>query len=113
KSIVNHGSDLFSLGICMYFLYSGKIPLSHPNPSVFTNLQITHPLINDAGIPKKLFDLISKICVKHSFRLPPNQLPDNEVIDSLIDAQKMRIQDIRQIEKELSEISEKKFWKLI
>jgi serine/threonine protein kinase len=112
KSIVNHCSDLFSMGICIYFLYSGKIPLSHPNPSIFTNLQITHPLINDAGIPKKLFVLISKICIKHSFRLPPNQLPDNEVIDSLIDAQKMRIQDIRQIEKELSEISEKKFWGL-
>jgi serine/threonine protein kinase len=112
KSLVNHSSDLFSLGICMYYLYSGKIPLSHPNPSIFTNLQITHPLINNAGIPKKLFNLISRICVKHSFRLPPNQLPENEVINSLIQAQEIRIKDIFEIHQELSQISEKKFWGL-
>jgi serine/threonine protein kinase len=112
KSITNHSSDLFSLGICMYFLYAGKLPLSHPNPSIFTNLQITHPLINDAGIPKKLFDLLSKICVKHSFRLPPNQLPEAEVNQLLILAQQSRIQTIEEIQRELNTITEKKFWNL-
>lgn len=111
KSLTNHSSDLFSLGICMYNLYSGKLPLSHPNPSIFTNLQITHPLLNDADIPKKLFELISKICVKHSFRLPPNKLTEDEVNQSLISAQNKRIRSIEEIEKELNEINEQKFWR--
>jgi serine/threonine protein kinase len=110
KSLVNHSSDLFSLGICMYYLYSGKLPLSHPNPSIFTNLQITHPLVNETGIPKKLFELLSKICVKHSFRLPPNQLPIDEVHSCLLNAREKRIQTIYDIWKELNEISEKKYW---
>ena len=95
----------------MYNLSSGKLPLSHPNPSIFTNLQITHPLLNDADIPKKLFELISKICIKHSFRLPPNQLTEEEVNQSLISAQNKRIRSIEEIEKELNEINEQKFWK--
>jgi serine/threonine protein kinase len=111
KSLTNHSSDLFSLGICMYNLYSGKLPLSHPNPSIFTNLQITHPLLNEADIPKKLFELISKICVKHSFRLPPNKLTEEEVNQSLISAQNKRIRSIEEIEKELNEINEQKFWR--
>jgi serine/threonine protein kinase len=110
KSLVNHSSDLFSLGICMYNLYSGKLPLNHPNPSIFTNLQITHPLMNDVGLPKKLFELISKICVKHSFRLPPNQLSDVEVYQSLLVARNKRIQTIDEINTELNLISDKKFW---
>jgi serine/threonine protein kinase len=110
KSLVNHSSDLFSLGICMFYLYSGKLPLSHPNPSIFTNLQITHPLVNETGIPKKLFELLSKICVKHSFRLPPNQLPIDEVHSCLLNAREKRIQTIYDIWKELNEISEKKYW---
>ena len=112
KTLVNHSSDLFSLGICMYYLYSGKLPLSHPNPSIFTNLQITHPLVNDAGLPKKLFELLSKICVKHSFRLPPNQLSENEVIQALMLAQNTRIQDVDEIYQKLNEITEKRFWYL-
>ena len=61
KSIVNHSSDIFSLGIVFYELLSGRIPLTHPNPTVFTNLQITHPLTNSGNITDKLFQLISKI----------------------------------------------------
>ncbi|MBM3452034.1 MAG: hypothetical protein FJX84_02700 [Bacteroidetes bacterium] len=112
KSLVNHSSDLFSLGICMYYLYSGKLPLSHPNPSIFTNLQITHPLMNFDGMPKKLFDLITKICIKHSFRLPPNQLPTDEVLEALKFAQQVRIQSIDEINEKLIALKEK-FWKLI
>lgn len=111
KSLANHSSDLFSLGICMYYLYAGKIPLSHPNPSIFTNLQITHPLINDASLPKKLFVLISKICVKHSFRLPPNQLSENEVDEALMKVQQDRIQTIEEIQQELNRICGNKFWR--
>ena len=67
-------------------------------------------LVNETGIPKKLFELLSKICVKHSFRLPPNQLPIDEVHSCLLNAREKRIQTIYDIWKELNEISEKKYW---
>jgi serine/threonine protein kinase len=113
KSIVNHSSDLFSLGIVLYQLWTGKLPLSHPNPTVFTNLQITHPLINAGNVPDKLFQLISKMCVKHQFRLPPNQLPEDEVINALIKAQNQRCHSINEIIDDIDKIELVPWWKFL
>jgi len=113
KSIVNHSSDLFSLGIVLYQLWTGKLPLSHPNPTVFTNLQITHPLINAGNVPDKLFQLISKMCVKHQFRLPPNQLPEDEVINALIKAQNQRYHSINEIIDDIDKIELVPCWKFL
>ena len=113
KSIVNHSSDIFSLGIVFYELLSGRIPLTHPNPTVFTNLQITHPLTNSGNITDKLFQLISKMCVKHQFRLPPNQLPENEVINALIDAQNQRYHSINEIIDDIDKIELVPWWKFL
>jgi serine/threonine protein kinase len=113
KSIVNHSSDLFSLGIVLYQLWTGKIPLSHPNPTIFTNLQITHPLTNAGNIPDKLFQLISKMCVKHQFRLPPNQLSEQEVMNALIDAQNQRYHSINEIIDEIDKIELVPWWKFL
>jgi serine/threonine protein kinase len=113
KSIVNHSSDLFSLGIVLYQLWTGKIPLSHPNPTIFTNLQITHPLTNAGNIPDKLFQLIAKMCVKHQFRLPPNQLSEQEVMNALIDAQNQRYHSINEIIDEIDKIELVPWWKFL
>jgi len=113
KSIVNHSSDLFSLGIVLYQLWTGKLPLSHPNPTVFTNLQITHPLINAGNVPDKLFQLISKMCVKHQFKLPPNQLPEDEVINALIKAQNQRYHSINEIIDDIDKIELVPCWKFL
>jgi serine/threonine protein kinase len=113
KSTVNHSSDLFSLGIVLYQLWTGKLPLTHPNPTVFTNLQITYPLINAGNVPEKLFQIISKMCFKHQFRLPPNQLSEQEVICSLIDAQKNRYLSIEDIILDLQQVEIKSRWNFL
>jgi serine/threonine-protein kinase len=113
KSIVNHSSDLFSLGIVLYQLWTRKLPLSHPNPTVYTNLQITHPLINAGNVPDKLFQLISKMCVKHQFRLPPNQLPENEVMNALIEAKNQRYQTVNEIIDDIDKIELIPWWKFL
>ena len=104
---------MFSLGIVLYQLWTGKLPLSHPNPTVFTNLQITHPLINAGNVPDKLFQLISKMCVKHQFRLPPNQLPEDEVINALIKAQNQRYHSINEIIDDIDKIELVPCWKFL
>ncbi len=113
KSIVNHSSDIFSLGIVFYQLWTGKIPLTHPNPTVFTNLQITHALTNSDSIPDKLFQIIAKMCVKHQFRLPPNQLTEDEVIKALIEAQKRRYFSIDDVILDTQQMEIKSRWKCL
>lgn len=94
--LVNHTTDLFSLGITLWFLFSGKLPLSHPNPGIMTNLQITHPLPMNRSIPTEFHAVLSKMCFKHSFLLPPNLLPENEVDAYLKHAMNQRFQDLRE-----------------
>ncbi len=110
KAIVNHASDIFSLGILIYKLLSGKLPLSHPNPSIFTNLQITHPLLNDGNINKSIFSLIEKMCAKHSFRLPPNQLSNTEVEECLKSARNKRFQCLNELAEEVMKLKAPKKW---
>ena len=113
KSIVNHSSDIFSLGIVLYQLWTGKIPLTHPNPTVFTNLQITHPLTNSDSIPDKLFQILAKMCVKHQFRLPPNQLPEDEVLNALLEAQIQRYQSISDVVLDIQEVEINSTWNFL
>lgn len=96
-SSIDHTTDLFSLGIVSWQLFNGTLPLSHANPSVFTNLQITHPLPNSSGLPKNLFPILSKMCHKHSFSVPPNQLYIHEVENLLKDACKERYQSLDEV----------------
>jgi serine/threonine protein kinase len=110
KSIINHSSDIFSLGILILSLISGKLPLSHPNPSIFTNLQITHPLINEGNIEKSIFELIQKMCCKHSFRLPPNQMNNLEVEQCLKEARNRRFQNIDELLTEVMKLHPAKKW---
>lgn len=95
--LVNNTTDLFSLGITIWFLFTGKLPLSHPNPGIMTNLQITHPLPMNRLIPREFHAVLSKMCFKHSFHLPPNLLPESEVDTHLIQAMNQRFQDLREV----------------
>lgn len=94
---INHTSDLFSLGIVSWQLFSGILPLSHPNPSIYTNLQITHPLPNTRNLPKGVYPILSKMCHKHSFSLPPNQLQFQEVDKLLKEACRDRYQSLEEV----------------
>ena len=113
NNCVNHSSDLFSLGILILYIWTGKLPLSHPNPTVFTNLQITYPIKDSGNIPTDVFRIISKMCQKHPFRLPPNQLPEKEVSNGLLEAQNLRYQSINEIMDDLNKIKIKSWWNFL
>lgn len=104
-------SDYFSLGITIWQCLTGKLPLYHPNPSIFTNLQINHPLPESSLIPYKQQLLLAKLCAKYSFEIPPNQLSENEIIKRLIEGKKERYQDLNNFISAWNESLHRKWWK--
>ncbi len=77
--LVDKRTDYYALGILLWSLYEGHLPLTHPNPSVFTNLQLTHPLPESSELSRKMNVILTKLCAKHTFNKPPNQLPEKEM----------------------------------
>jgi serine/threonine protein kinase len=103
-------SDYFSLGITIWHCLTGKLPLYHSNPSVFTNLQINHPLPESSLIPKKPHELLAKLCAKYSFEIPPNQLSETEMIKRLDKAKKERYQDLMDFISDWNDMLQRKWW---
>ena len=93
-SLVSEQTDQFSLGIVIWRLYTGKLPLTHPNPGIFTNLQLTHPLPNDSDLPRGLYEILLKMTNKHQFRIPPNKMNLSEVDTMLNEAINGRYSEI-------------------
>lgn len=93
--LVDHRTDYFALGIVLWRLYAGKLPLTHPNPSIFTNLQLTHPLPESSDVPRKIQKLLEKMAAKHAFNIPPNRLPADEVDACLREGMLARYDDLQ------------------
>ncbi len=77
--IANETTDFYSLGITIYNIITGSIPLAHVNPEIFVNLQLTHPIPENSNIPKSVFTLLDKMMAKAMFPLPPNRLSKERV----------------------------------
>jgi serine/threonine-protein kinase len=106
--IANQTSDIFALGISIWQLYTGKLPLTHPNPSIMTNLQITYPLTTHGNISKSIQQILNKMCHKHTFKMPPNLMENSDLDQCLISAQKVRFQNLQSVLDELSIVKEKR-----
>ncbi len=108
--LADQTSDIFALGISIWQLYTGKLPLTHPNPSVMTNLQITHPLPSHGKISKSLQKILNKMCYKHAFKMPPNLMQSDEIDEYLKAAKNQRFQTLADMLNELNQIQEKKLF---
>jgi serine/threonine-protein kinase len=107
---VDHTSDLFALGITIWKLFVGQLPLIHPNPSIFINLQLTYPLPDHSNLPKGLCPILQKMCYKHQFKTAPNRMTPNEVDALLIEANCNRYQRLNTVIQDLEQIPQKKSW---
>lgn len=102
--LANQSSDIYSLGITIYFLLCKRLPGHHANPAVMTNLQLTYPLEKTNFIPTDLFQIIEKMCAKGRFNKPPNILTDIEVERILIEGRNKRYQSLSEIISDLNNI---------
>jgi serine/threonine protein kinase len=71
-AIINQTSDLFSVGSTLYHLLLQQPPVEHSNPELLMHLQINMPIKNNYSLSDKLFQIISKACVKPKLSKPPN-----------------------------------------
>lgn len=97
RQILNHTSDLYSLGIIIYKLLSDTSPFYNANPSISTNLQVNQLLPNNRKINKKWFEVIKKMTHKHQFKKPPHFYSSTEKKVFLTNAQKMRYFDLKHV----------------
>ncbi len=95
--LVEQTTDIFALGVTIWQLFTGKLPLTHPNPGIMTNLQITHPLPIDRNIPNEWMLILQKMCWKHQFKLPPSHLKKEEVQLNLKSAINQRYQNLEEV----------------
>lgn len=108
--LIDERSDIFAMGILIWRLYTNELPLTHPNPSIFTNLQLTHPLPEHSSVPKRVFKILAKMCRKHQFKLPPNKLPAEERKVFLQEGMKQRFNRFHEIVLEFEELKNKNSW---
>ena len=109
--VVDHRTDIFALGVVLWRLYAGKLPLVHPNPSIFTNLQLTHPLPEHSDVPSKVHKVLQMMSYKHQFKLPPNKMEHDEVRKLLVAAMDERYDSLEEVSQAFRSIEKKRFWK--
>lgn len=97
--LLNEKSDFYSLGISLIYLFTGSIPLQHPNPELFTNLQLTHPIDKPNRIPKSVWEIISRMVEKPNFPKPPHHLNDEKVVSIIQQAQSKQLEYSALLEK--------------
>jgi serine/threonine protein kinase len=109
-ALLDHTTDLYALGITIWALFASSLPLTHPNPSIFTNLQLTYPLPDHHTLPKGLYSILQKMCVKHQFKTAPNRLHLDEVDVNLRKAQTLRHQEISEVIRDLEQLPKRRSW---
>lgn len=88
--LVDERTDYFALAVTCWHVLMGKIPLVNANPSITTNLQLTHPLPELSRVYQAWNDPIQKLGAKYQFQIPPNRMEKGELLDALKRGMNMR-----------------------
>ncbi len=81
--LVDHRTDYFALAVTCWQILMGRIPLIDSNPSITTNLQLTHPLPELKSSYKAFNEPLQKLGAKYHFQLPPNRMDSGKLTGAL------------------------------
>lgn len=115
KELNGPWSDLFSLGICFYMLFSKRMPYQSGHAAVIEHMQLAQPLQADDHIPAEIWEVLQKTCLKPAFPRPPAQMPKAEVLLKLTENITLRYTDANTLLERLQQItlsSKRSFWNL-
>lgn len=110
--LVDERTDIFSIGILIWRLLSGELPLRHSNPSIYTNLQLNHPLPHHSSIPKDWLIFLQKATKKPLFRTAPRYLSSDEIKLEIEKATSERFTNFDELLLEMHNLtSHQRWWK--
>ncbi|OFZ61035.1 MAG: hypothetical protein A3D92_22085 [Bacteroidetes bacterium RIFCSPHIGHO2_02_FULL_44_7] len=111
--LVDQRTDIFALGIIIWRLFAGKLPLVHPNPSIYTNIQLTHPLPDDTSLPRGLYAILRRMSSRHAFQMPPNKMDYEELRACLRGALNERYVSLTEVAEDLNRLPKPRFYQRI
>jgi eukaryotic-like serine/threonine-protein kinase len=102
--LVDASSDLFSLGITLYECISKAPPFFNEHPETVMHLQLNSEIENKNKINATLFSVLQKATSKKKLRLPPAQLEQSEIIETIKAGKQSRFQNCDEIGEALKNI---------
>ena len=108
--LVDERTDIFSVGILIWRLLSGELPLKHSNPSIYTNLQLNHPLPDHSSIPKDWLIFLQKATKKPQFRTAPRYITNDEIKLELEKSKNERFPNFDELVTEMNNLTSHQSW---
>ena len=93
-SIVNHKSDIYSVGFCLYEALTGKYPYDDSNPIKLRALQLNFNLQPHKLLPPDMFKIIKKATAKFVFPRPYRFYSKTEIYVMLVKGENRRYENV-------------------
>lgn len=98
-NLISEKTDAFSLALVFWTLIESRLPFSESNPTIYTNLQLSHPLPNLSKRLKIVDEIILKATLKPKFTKNLNGLNKEEIEQELITKINQRIEPLELLQK--------------
>lgn len=115
EPLIGPWSDLFSLAICMYSILTRELPYPLEHAAMIEQNQLSINIRPHSRIPKPLFEIMYRCCVKPKFQLPPGRLKREELVKTILENLNARFLESDSLIIELQKIEfkkEKKWYKI-